>query len=55
MLRGMETTPPITTAFEPCEAFVTDDDTPVCAACGWLEHEHDHAPIAHDAPRRLAA
>jgi hypothetical protein len=41
----METTPPITTAFEPCGAFVADDGTPVCTACGWLDVEH-REPVA---------
>jgi hypothetical protein len=51
----METTPPVTTAFEPCGTFVADEDTPVCAACGWLDVEHDHVPLAADKPQRLAA
>jgi hypothetical protein len=50
MLRAMETTPPITTAYEPCGEFIADNDTPVCAECGWLEIEHKPAPS-----RKLAA
>jgi hypothetical protein len=55
MLPNMDTTPPVTTTFEPCGVFVADEDTPVCTECGWLEIEHDSAPRAANKPRKLAA
>ncbi len=40
-------------AYEPCPAFsASAPDDPVCAGCGWLDHEHectgedDAAPVA---------
>jgi hypothetical protein len=36
----MDTTPPVTTSYEPCTTFVAHDDTPVCTTCGWLDREH---------------
>ena len=31
----------VTSRFEACPAFSADQlESPVCAGCGWLEHEH---------------
>lgn len=58
----------VVTAFEACAAFAgRGDGSPECAACGWLETEHDggfagvrvlaprRRPGADDSPRRLAS
>ncbi len=30
------------TTLEPCDGFRSDDTAfPVCATCGWLDHEHE--------------
>jgi hypothetical protein len=30
-----------TVRFEPCDRFEPEADSPRCAGCGWLDHEHD--------------
>jgi len=44
----------VSATFEPCAAFgAGGDSSPVCAACGWLEAEHE-PPVAdvHVLPMR---
>jgi hypothetical protein len=33
----------VSASFEPCTSFASADTTPVCAACGWLDGEHEPA------------
>jgi hypothetical protein len=44
----------VSASFEACSAFgAPGDGTPVCAACGWLEAEHDlPGAEVHVLPRR---
>jgi hypothetical protein len=32
--------------FEPCEAFVARDGSPVCEHCGWLDTDHGTEQLA---------
>ena len=44
MLRLMQTIDVndlVSASFEPCASFASADIMPVCAACGWLDSEHD--------------
>ncbi len=47
----------VSTAFEPCTAFApAHGGSPVCAACGWLDADHEAAGAeVHAFPRRAAA
>jgi hypothetical protein len=49
----------VSASFEPCTTYGADGDgSPVCAACGWLEAEHEppvaevHVLPAREMPRR---
>jgi hypothetical protein len=41
----------VTASYEACASFAPADGSPICAGCGWLEHEHT---IAVSIPGELA-